>query len=75
MSGEIAVLFYDERRQRFRWQYGSETYYNERREMIEFETLFSAMEWIEKEHPEMVTRLPEGMQFKLLGADDDKQIR
>ena len=72
MSGKTATLFYDERRQRFRWKHGNETYYNEKNEMIEFDTLKEAVDWIRAEHPEMAYGFPDGMQFKLLGVDDGK---
>lgn len=38
-------LFYDEKRERFRLLRGNETFYNERREMVEFETADQAVEW------------------------------
>ena len=65
MSGSIAVLFYDERRDSYRWLYGNETFYNERSEMIEFETVHESIDWLRKEHPEMSMKMPAGLQFKM----------
>jgi hypothetical protein len=62
MSGFIAELFYDKRRAMWRWIRGNETFYNERNELIEFSTSEEAVEWIEREHPEMTAVIPKGSQ-------------
>lgn len=74
MSGSIAVLFYDERRERFRWQYGNETFYDDENRMVEFVTIRESIDWLRKEYPEMSMKLPAGLQFKMLGASDVDQL-
>ena len=65
MSGKIAIPFYDERRLRWRWRHGNETYYNEKNEMIEFDIYKEAVDWLRLQHPEMTIQIPDDMQFIL----------
>ena len=45
MSKKDLRTFYDERRGKWRLLYGNETFYNESRELIEFDTQQEVLDW------------------------------
>jgi hypothetical protein len=65
MSGFIADLFYDKNHAKWRWQYGNETFYNERNELIEFDTVEEAVRWLQKERPQYTMRIKPATQLTL----------
>ena len=56
MSGSIVDLFYDERRKKWRWFWGNETFYDEENRLIEFVTSLDAIIWMKNEHPDLTIR-------------------
>lgn len=72
MSGSIVDLFYDEKHALWRWVWGNETFYDENRQLIEFNTSLEALEWIKKEHPELTARVSQGQQMTIGIKGDDK---
>lgn len=78
MSGSIVDLFYDENHAKCRWQWGNETFYDDQNRLIEFDTSLEALEWIDKEHPELTKRVKQGAQLTMgmtekKGASLDKK--
>ena len=65
MSGFIADLFYDKNHAKWRWRYGNETFYNERNELIEFDTVEEAVQWLQKEKPQYTMRIKLATQLTL----------
>ena len=45
MSGPTIKTFFDERRGKWRLLWGDETFYDESRKMVEFDTEQEALEW------------------------------
>jgi hypothetical protein len=70
MSGYIADLFYDERRAKWRWRRGNETFYNEKNELIEFDTVTEAVRWLQSEKPQYTMKINPATQLTL----DEKDI-
>ena len=71
MSGSIVDLFYDKNRNKWRWYWGNETFYDDQNTLIEFNTAVEALKWISKEHPEMTKRIKQGTQLTM-GMTDSK---
>jgi hypothetical protein len=74
MSSLVVDLFYDENRAKFRWLRNErrETFYNERSELIEFDTSLEALQWIAREHPEYTKRI-KGQQMTFDMKGDTKE--
>ena len=71
MSGEIAELYYDANRSKWRFLWGGETFYDKSNQLIEFNTSLEALEWINKEHPQLTIKVREGEQMTLDLSDDE----
>lgn len=56
MSGSVVDLFFDENRNKWRWFWGKETFYDEDNTLIEFESSIDALSWMKQEHPELTIR-------------------
>ena len=65
MSGLIAELFYDDKWGMWRWLRGKETFYNERNEMMEFDSSADAISWLKENHPDMTIKMKDGQQWTL----------
>ena len=49
MSGDVVTLFFDEKREKWRFLWGGETFYNDNRELMAWDTTEEAIAWYKEQ--------------------------